>query len=66
MVGGYSFDEGIRIRPHVAVQKNLARLIHDAEVNGACLQVDAAVVLVLLSVESRDRLLLCRTIGITH
>jgi len=36
---------------------NLSRLIHDAEVDGACVQIDATVVSVLLSVESHKGLL---------
>ena len=45
-------------RPHVAVQEHLARLVEDAQVHGACVQVDTAVVRMLLGVESHDSLLL--------
>ena len=44
-------------RPHVAVQEHLARLVEDAQVHGACVQVDAAGVSVLLGVESHKGLL---------
>jgi len=37
------FQEGIRVGLHIAMYKNLAALVKDAEVHGAGMQVDAAV-----------------------
>ena len=58
-VRGDSFEEGVGIRAHVPVDEYRSRLIQDTQVHGACVQVDAAVVLVLSGVESHEGLLLC-------
>jgi len=42
-VGGDGFEERLRVRPDAAVEQYLAGLVQDAEVEGACVQVDAAV-----------------------
>jgi len=52
-----SLEERLRGRPEVAVQQDLARLVEDADVHGAGMEIDAAGVLVLLRVEPHGGLL---------
>jgi len=52
-----SLEERLRRRPEVAVQQDLARLVEDAQVHGAGVEIDPAVVLVLLRVEPHEGLL---------
>jgi hypothetical protein len=42
-VWGNGFQEGLRVGFHIAMHKNLAALVEDAEVHGAGMKVDAAV-----------------------
>jgi hypothetical protein len=51
-------EERLRGRPEVAVQQDLARLVADARIHRAGVEIDAAVVLVLLGVKAHDGLLL--------
>ena len=48
------FEKRLRASRHVPVHQNLAILVQDAEVHGAGMQIDAAVKLVLLGVESHE------------
>ena len=50
-VRGDSLEERLRRRPEVAVQQDLARRVENTEVHGAGVEIDAAVVLVLLGAE---------------
>jgi hypothetical protein len=47
-------EKRVRYCRHIPVQHDLARLIQDAEVHGAGGQIDPAVKLVLLGVESHE------------
>jgi hypothetical protein len=47
-------EKGLGCGPHIPVEHDLALLIQDAEVHGAGVQVDPAVKLVLLGVESHE------------
>jgi hypothetical protein len=57
-VRGDRVEERLRGRPEVAVQQDLARLVEDAQIHRAGVEIDAAVVLVLLGVKAHDGLLL--------
>ncbi len=65
-VGGDGAQEALWLTEEVAVQKHLALPVEDADVHGSRVQVDPAVVLVGLGVESHGSLLKrmgwCRTI----
>ena len=50
-VGGDRLEEGLRAGLHVAVQEDLTGLVEDAEVHGSGVQIDSAVVAVLLGVK---------------
>ena len=58
VVRGDSFEKRLRRGPEVLVQPDLAGLVEDADVHRAGVEVDAAVVPVLLGVEAHDGLLL--------
>src|SRR5215831_5878686 len=53
-VGGYRFKEQLRGTRHVSVQHDLALRIQDTDVHRSGMQIDSAVVSVLLSVKSHD------------
>jgi hypothetical protein len=53
-VGGNSFQKRFGPCLHIPVQHDLTVLIQDAEIHGAGVQVDPAVKLVLLGVESHE------------
>jgi hypothetical protein len=57
-------QEGIRVGLHMAMDKNLAALVEDAEGHGAGMQVDAAVQWMLLGGEAQE--ILCRRTGHGH
>src|SRR5262249_10741258 len=54
-VGGYRFKEQLRGTRHVSVQHDLALRIQDTDVHRSGVQIDSAVVSVLLSVKSHMR-----------
>jgi hypothetical protein len=51
-IGCHGLEEGFRRRFHIAVQQDFAILAQDTDVHGAGMQVDPAVKLVLIGVES--------------
>ena len=60
---GDSFEKGGRVGAEVFVQQNLASLIEDAKIHGASMEVDAAIMPVLLGVESHRGLLVEGSMG---
>src|SRR5262249_51414816 len=53
-VGGYRFKEQLRGTRHVSVQQYLALRIQDTDVHRSGMQIDSAVVSVLLGIKSHD------------
>src|SRR5215831_20811032 len=53
-VGGYRFKEQLRGTRHVSVQHDLALRIQDTDVHRSGMQIDSAVVSVLLGIKSHD------------
>jgi len=58
-VRGDDLEEGLRSGGHVLVHEHVPRGVEDADVHGACMQIDSAVVSVMLCVESDRRSPLC-------
>jgi len=53
-IGGNSLEEGLGIAFHVAMEQDVADLIEDAQIQGPGVQIDAAVVGMLLRVEAHE------------
>ena len=51
-IGRNDFQKGLRARLHMTVHENLAALVEDTDVHGTGMQIDAAIKLVRLGVES--------------
>jgi hypothetical protein len=51
-IRGNGFQEGIRVGFHIAMHEHLAALVEDAEIHGAGMQVNAAVIWMLSGVKS--------------
>jgi hypothetical protein len=59
-VGSQDFEEFVWIAGELLVDQRLTGLIKDADVHAACMEIDSAVVTVLLGVESHRGLLSLR------